>query len=130
MAKLSQLCCAVFANIAGLPPSLRGCLRENLLSARAFIAKRLAKAVFGAAFIAQANAVIAPRPASLTVSGHAGSVLAVPCIKLWGTLKMSLRYIGSENAIFTTSGQIFFDFAQSLRHRLLRAPEHAGRLRL
>ena len=43
---------------------------------------------------------------------------------------MSLRYIGSENAIFTTSGQIFFDFAQSLRHRLLREPEHVGRLRL
>ena len=44
--------------------------------------------------------------------------------------KMFLHYIGSENAVFTTSGQIFFDFAQSLRHRLLRASEHAGRLRL
>lgn len=43
---------------------------------------------------------------------------------------MPLRYIGSENAIFTTSGQIFFDFVKPLRHRLLRAPEHAGRLRL
>ena len=58
---------------AGLPPSLRERLRENLLSVRAFIAKRLAKAVFGAAFIAPAVAIIAPRPASLGLSAHAGS---------------------------------------------------------
>ena len=58
---------------AGLPPSLRERLRENLLSARAFIAKRLAKAVFGSAFIARALAIIAPPPMSLGLSTHAGS---------------------------------------------------------
>ena len=58
---------------AGLPPSLRERLRENLLSACAFIAKRLAKAVLGPAFIARAFTVIAPPPTSLGLSAHAGS---------------------------------------------------------
>ena len=73
LAKLSQLCNAVLTSTAGLPPSLRERLRENLLSARAFIAKRLAKAVFGTAFLARALAVIAPPPMSLGLSAHAGS---------------------------------------------------------
>ena len=73
MAKLSQLRNAVLTSTAGLPPSLRGRLRENLLSARAFIARRLAKAVLGTAFIALAFAVIAPPPMSLGLSAHAGS---------------------------------------------------------
>lgn len=55
MAKLSQLRDVVYANTTGLPPSLRERLRENLLSDRAFIAKRLAKAVLGTAFIALAK---------------------------------------------------------------------------
>ena len=73
MARLSQLRDAVLTNTVGLPPSLRERLRENLLSARAFIAKRLAKAVLGTAFIALAFAVIAPPPMSLSLSAHAGS---------------------------------------------------------
>ena len=39
----------------GLPPSLRERLRENLLSACAFIAKRPVEAVFGSAFIVSAR---------------------------------------------------------------------------
>ena len=73
MAKLSQLRDAVITNTAGLPPSLRERLRENLLSARAFFAKRLAKAVFGSAFIAPVETIIAPPPMSLGLSTHAGS---------------------------------------------------------
>ena len=57
----------------GLPPSLRERLRENLLSARAFIAKRLAKAVLGTTFIAPSKAIFAPLPMSLSLSAHAGS---------------------------------------------------------
>ena len=73
LAKLSQLCCAVLTNTAGLPPSLRERLRENLLSAHAFIARRLAKTVLGPAFIAPDKAIIAPPPMSLGLSTHAGS---------------------------------------------------------
>ena len=73
MAKLSQLRNVVLTNTAGLPPSLRERLRENLLSARAFIAKRLAKAVLGTTFIAPDKAIFAPLPMSLGLSTHAGS---------------------------------------------------------
>ena len=48
-------------------------LRENLLSARAFIAKRLAIAVFGTASIAPGKPIIAPPPMSLSLSTHAVS---------------------------------------------------------
>ena len=48
-------------------------LRENLLSVRAFIAKRLAKAVFGSAFIAPVETIFAPPPMSLGRSAHAVS---------------------------------------------------------
>ena len=73
LAKLSQLRNVVLTNTAGLPPSLRERLRENLLSVRAFIAKRLAKAVFGSAFIAPVETIFAPPPMSLGRSAHAVS---------------------------------------------------------
>ena len=73
LAKLSQLRNAVLTSTAGLPPSLRERLRENLLSARAFIAKRLAKAVLGPASIAPVKTIIAPPPKSLSLSAHADS---------------------------------------------------------
>lgn len=63
-------------------PKSSGAREQVPLSPALSLRNWLAKAVFGAALIAQAYAVIAPCPTSLTVSGHAGSVLAVPCIQL------------------------------------------------
>ena len=68
-------------------PKSSGAREQVPLSPALSLRNWLAKAVFEAAFIALAHAVIAPRPASLTVSGHAGSVLAVPCIKLSKAVK-------------------------------------------
>ena len=70
---------------AGLPPSLRERLRENLLSAHAFIAKRLAKAVFGSAFIALAKKNLGRHRAASHVAeplGPRGQLTPAPCIQL------------------------------------------------
>ena len=70
---------------AGLPPSLRERLRENLLSARAFIAKRLAIAVFGSVFIALVIAKLDRHCAASHVAGSLdprGQLTPAPCIQL------------------------------------------------
>ena len=115
---------------AGLPPSSRERVSKFHYYAPRFHCAPVRQTGSEAVFIAPAHAIVAPLLKPLAVSSLAGSVLAVKCIKLWELSKMYLCYIGSENAIFTTSSQIFFDFAQSLRHRLLREPEHIGCLRL
>ena len=60
-------------------------LRENLLSGRAFIAKRLAKAVFGSAFIALAKENLGRHSAASHVAeplGPRGQLTPAPCIQL------------------------------------------------
>ena len=70
----------------GLPPSLRERLRENLLSVRAFVARRLAKAVLGAVFIARDMTIRHIRHcATPHVAGPLsprGQLTPAPCIQL------------------------------------------------
>ena len=76
---------AAFANTAGLPPSLRERLRENLLSTRAFFAKRLAKAGLGTTFIALAKENLGRHSAASHVAepfSPRGQLTPAPCIQL------------------------------------------------
>ena len=86
LAKLSQLRNAVLTSTAGLPPSLRERLRENLLSVRAFVARRLAKDVLGAVFIARDMTIRHIRHcAAPHVAGPLsprGQLTPAPCIQL------------------------------------------------
>ena len=71
---------------AGLPPSLRERLRENLLSVRAFVARRLAKAVLGAVFIARNMTIRHIRHCAASQVAEPlsprGQLTPAPCIQL------------------------------------------------